>query len=82
MRTLEQEWAIFREQAIPRHAPSGQLQAMREAFMGGAAGALQCLADDGEGKVTFSELAARIKATHAEIERFVKSQVPNTLRPG
>ena len=44
--------------------------------MAGGAGALQCLAGDGVENVATTELAARIRLVHAEIERYVKSQVP------
>lgn len=79
-RTLAAEWAEFRAQGIPRHAPDAQLNAMREAFMAGAAGALQCLAGDGVENLALTELAARIHLTHAEIEAYCKSQVPQTIR--
>ena len=87
MKPLEDEWIEFRRQAIPAGAGSAQINAIRveyyrdanamhEAFMAGGAGALQCLAGDGVENVARTELAARIRLVHAEIERYVKSQVP------
>ena len=76
MKTLEDEWIEFCRQAIPAGAGSAQINAMHEAFMAGGAGALQCLAGDGVENVATTELAARIRLVHAEIERYVKSQVP------